>query len=180
MKPILLSLNLIILWFGTTAYAGVLWALHFFWFPTWRTLRVENYYDQFIPQTTAATRFFTVVVSLMFLSLIIVIVHEWSTRLKWAALAAFLTSGAATFFGIVGMFMLLFGGLLWHALTQDSRSQALPVLWASLQKFGASIAVALGIAHAIFQSPLAWLVAGFDFLSGVLALTWWFRIRAEK
>jgi hypothetical protein len=99
MKPILLSLNLIMFWFGTTAYAGVLWALHFFWFPTWRTLRVENYYDQFIPQTTAATRFFTVVVSLMFLSLIIIIVHEWRTRLKWPALAAFLTLGAATFFG---------------------------------------------------------------------------------
>jgi hypothetical protein len=59
------------------------------------------------------------------------------------------------FFAIVGMFMVLFGGLLWHALlTQDSRSQAIPVLWASLQKFGASIAVALGIAHAIF-SPLS-------------------------
>ena len=84
------------------------------------------------------------------------------------------------FFAIVGMFMVLFGGLLWHALTQGPRSQAIPVLWASLQKFGASIAVALGIAHAIFQSPLAWLVAGFDFLSGILALAWWFRIRAEK
>src|SRR5439155_2008280 len=90
------------------------------------------------------------------------------------------TAASLHFFAIVSMFMLLFGGLLWHALTQDSRSQAIPVLWASLQKFGASIAVALGIAHAIFQSPLAWLVAGFDFLSGVLALTWWFRIRAEK
>jgi len=90
------------------------------------------------------------------------------------------TAASLHFFAIVGMFMLLFGGLLWHALTQDSRSQAIPVLWASLQKFGASIAVALGIAHAIFQSPLAWLVAGVDFLSGVLALTWWFRIRAEK
>jgi hypothetical protein len=90
------------------------------------------------------------------------------------------TPASLHFFAIVGMFMVLFGGLLWHALTQDSKSQAIPVLWASLQKFGASIAVALGIAHAIFQSPLAWLVAGSDFLSGILALAWWFRIRAEK
>jgi uncharacterized membrane protein len=98
MKPILLSLNLIVLWFGTTAYAGVLWALHFL-VPNLAHSARRKHYDQFIPQTTAATRFFTVVVSLMFLSLIVIIVHEWRTRLKWAALAAFLTLGAATFFG---------------------------------------------------------------------------------
>jgi hypothetical protein len=90
------------------------------------------------------------------------------------------TPASLHFFGIVGMFMVLFGGLLWHALTQEPRVQSIPVLWASLQKFGASIAVVLGIVHAIFQSPLAWAVAGFDFLSGVLALAWWFRIRSEK
>jgi len=99
MKPLLLTLNLIFLWFGTTMYAGVLWSLHFFWFPTWRHLRVETYYEQFIPQTTAATQFFTIVVPLMFASLIIIIIQEWKTTLKWVGLAGLLTLGAATFFG---------------------------------------------------------------------------------
>lgn len=99
MKSILLTLNLIYLWFGTTMYAGVLWSLYFFWFPTWRNLRVETYYEQFIPQTTAATKFFTIVVPLMFLSLIIIIIHEWRTRLKWAGIAGLAALAAATFFG---------------------------------------------------------------------------------
>jgi len=99
MKPILLLLNLFCFWFGTTAYAGVLWSLHFFWFPSWRGLRVDNYYDQFIPQTTAATKFFTIVVPVMFLSLIVITIHEWRSKLKWISIAGFLTLGAATFFG---------------------------------------------------------------------------------
>lgn len=82
------------------------------------------------------------------------------------------------FFGIVGMFMVLFGGLLWHALI-SAAPHPLAVLWAGLQKFGASIAVALGIVRAVFHSPFAWGVAALDLISGVLALTWWIRLRRE-
>ena len=73
---------------------------------------------------------------------------------------------ARHFFGIVGMFMVLFGGMLFQALITYDPSR-LPVMWAGLQKFGASVAVGLGVAHAIF-SPIALGIAGFDFLSGVL------------
>ena len=82
------------------------------------------------------------------------------------------------FFGIVGMFMILFGGLLWQALASAS-PQPIAVFWAGLQKFGASIAVALGIVRAVFHSPLAWGVAALDLISGALALTWWVRLRRE-
>jgi hypothetical protein len=80
------------------------------------------------------------------------------------------------FFGIVGMFMTLFGGLLLHALFSQAHHPAM-VFWASLQKFGASAAVGFGVLHQIFAS-LALLVAGFDFLSGLLALWYWSRIRS--
>jgi hypothetical protein len=50
MKRILLALNHGYLFFGTTLYVGVLWALHFFWFPSWQHLAVDNYYDQFPDQ----------------------------------------------------------------------------------------------------------------------------------
>lgn len=86
-------------------------------------------------------------------------------------LSAESTPATRHFFGIVGMFMVLFGGLLWHALASHS-PQPIAVLWAALQKFGASMAVALGVWHGIF-SPLALGVAGFDLLSGILAIMYW-------
>ncbi len=80
------------------------------------------------------------------------------------------------FFAIVGMFMMLFGGLLLHALFSPAHHPAM-VFWASLQKFGASLAVGVGVLHHIF-SGLALLVAGFDFLSGLLILWYWSCIRS--
>ena len=99
MKRILLALNHGYFFFGTTLYVGVLWALHFFWFPSWRTLTVENYYDQFIPQTSTATRFFTVVVPLMFLTGAIMAWREWRTPQRWYPLGALLCLATATFVG---------------------------------------------------------------------------------
>lgn len=79
------------------------------------------------------------------------------------------------FFGIVGMFMILFGGLLYHAL-QENRHQPVAVFWCGLQKFGAAVAVALGISRGLF-SWLAWGVAGFDLISGFLILIYWYSIQ---
>ncbi|MBN1209218.1 MAG: patatin-like phospholipase family protein [Myxococcaceae bacterium] len=72
------------------------------------------------------------------------------------------------FFGIVGMFMVLFGGLLLHALARPKENPA-AFVWAGLQKLGACAAVGLGVARGLF-SPLALGVAGFDLLSGLLVL----------
>lgn len=90
---------------------------------------------------------------------------------------------AKHFFSIVGMFMTLFGGLTIHALLGHESSapsassgsndavgsSALVVIlfWAALQKFGASIAVGLGVVNDVFGA-LALLVAGFDLLSFVV------------
>jgi predicted acylesterase/phospholipase RssA len=70
------------------------------------------------------------------------------------------------FFGIVGMFMFLFGGLLLHALMRPRENPA-AFVWAGLQKLGAFAAVSLGVARGLF-SPLALGVAGFDLLSALL------------
>ena len=77
------------------------------------------------------------------------------------------------FFGTIGMFMVVVGGALFHALFSQSDNRVL-VLWAGIQKFGASIAVVIGVKRAIF-SPLALLVASFDFLSGILIMWYWGR-----
>jgi hypothetical protein len=95
----LLAINHAYAFFGTTLYVGVLWALHFFWYPTWRLFNVQNYYDQFIPPTSAATRFFTIVVPLMFLALVVMVWSEWKTRHRWTALLALACIGGATYVG---------------------------------------------------------------------------------
>jgi len=81
-------------------------------------------------------------------------------------------------FAIVGMFMVLFGGMLCHALLA-SEHHPIPLLWAALQKLGAAGAVGLGVSKGLF-APLALLVAGFDLLSGVLALVYWRSIRDPR
>jgi hypothetical protein len=93
-------------------------------------------------------------------------------------LSAETTPTSQHFFAIVGMFMVLFGGATLHALL-SFKHHAVVILWSSFQKFGASVAVALGVQRGIFAS-LALLVAIIDFLSGVLALWYWSRIRRES
>jgi glucan phosphoethanolaminetransferase (alkaline phosphatase superfamily) len=95
----LLVINHAYIFFGTALYVGVLWALHFFWFPSWTRMTVSNYYGEFIPPTDAATRFFTIVVPLMFVALAVMVVSEWRTRFRWVAVGALACLAAATYVG---------------------------------------------------------------------------------
>ncbi len=93
-------------------------------------------------------------------------------------LSAETTTTSQHFFAIVGMFMVLFGGATLHALL-SFKHHPVVILWSSFQKFGASVAVAIGVQRSIFSS-LALVVAIIDFLSGLLALWYWSRIRRER
>lgn len=76
----------------------------------------------------------------------------------------------AHLFATVGMFMVLFGGSVIHAqryAQQNPSVLTVVLLWAFLQKLGASLFVAWGISKGVF-APLAGIVAGFDFLSAIL------------
>ena len=83
--------------------------------------------------------------------------------------------GANHSFGIVGMFMVLFGGLLLQALFAKT-PQPIAVFWCGLQKFGATAAVTLGVVRGLF-SWLALSVAAFDLFSAVLIFVYWWSIR---
>lgn len=89
-----------------------------------------------------------------------------------------ITPTSMHFFAIVGMFMFLFGGLTLHAVYSAVPSRV-AVLWSMLQKFGASIAVAVGIFNGIF-SMLAAVVAGFDFLSAILLLLYLKALKTDE
>ncbi len=77
---------------------------------------------------------------------------------------------ARHFFGTVGMFMACTGGVL---LARPAEPAV--VLMTAAQKLGASAAVGLGVRRGLL-SPLALGVAGFDALSGLLALDYWRRL----
>ncbi len=85
------------------------------------------------------------------------------------------TDTSRHFFGIVGMFMVLFGGAMLHALLSEAHHPVV-VLWAGLQKVGAFAAVGLGVWRELL-SALALGVAGFDLMSGLLILWYWLTIR---
>lgn len=88
------------------------------------------------------------------------------------------TATSRHFFGIVGMFMVLFGGAMLHALLSVTHHRVV-VLWSGLQKIGAFVAVSLGVGKGLF-SVLALGVAGFDLMSGMLIFLYWLTIRNDS
>jgi len=82
-----------------------------------------------------------------------------------------ITPTTSQLFATIGMFMLMFGGLMVHALYSVQQNNA-AVLWAALQKLGASLAVFIGIYHQLF-SPVAASVASFDLISFILLIVYY-------
>jgi hypothetical protein len=78
-------------------------------------------------------------------------------------------------FAIIGMFMVLFGALVVHALSTETQ-EPVAILWCSLQKLGAAVAVGIGVGKGLF-SLLALAVAGFDLLSFIIMFGFWLTIR---
>ena len=76
--------------------------------------------------------------------------------------------------GTIGMFMAIVGGWLLDGLLRRPKDRS-PLPWAAAQKLGAAGAVGLGVRRGIF-SKLALAVAGFDALSGLLAIDYWRRL----
>jgi hypothetical protein len=78
-------------------------------------------------------------------------------------------------FSTIGMFMVLFGGMLLQAM-RSSTNQSVAIFWSALQKFGASAAVIIGVERHVF-SMIALAIAAFDAFSGCLILWYWFQVR---
>lgn len=80
-------------------------------------------------------------------------------------------------FATIGMFIAVFGGMLLHAnLTSSFEPRA--ILWSSFQKFGASLAILIGICNHLF-APIAAFAAVFELLSG-LFFTYYLRLRKRN
>src|SRR5258708_36535569 len=82
-------------------YLGTGWSLVLFSFPIAPKLTVDSYYMQFVPQVTAATRFFTVMTSLMLVSAAIMIVSLWGSALAWLPMIVIAAVIAATVMTVI-------------------------------------------------------------------------------
>ena len=74
-----LILDATLLLLCVSMYLGTGWSLVLFSFPSRSTLRVDNYYDQFVPPVQRATRFFTWMTTVMIAAAIVLIVADRST-----------------------------------------------------------------------------------------------------
>src|SRR5690554_153467 len=88
LKKTLLDIIISYIFFCASVYLGLFWSLHFFWFPNYpSTLTVDNYFDAIIPQTTAATKFFFITIPIMAIAILIMLITEWKTKLRWVPIA---------------------------------------------------------------------------------------------
>lgn len=88
-----------------------------------------------------------------------------------------ITASTLHFFGIIGIFMVFFGGLLLHALS-GSKKRPVAVFWCGMQKFGAAVAVGLAVGRGL----LSWMalgIAAFDLFSGILIFAHWYAINKD-
>jgi len=74
-----LILDATLLLLCVSMYLGTGWSLVLFSFPSRSTLRVDNYYDQFVPPVQRATRFFTWMTTVMIAAAIVLIVADRSS-----------------------------------------------------------------------------------------------------
>jgi hypothetical protein len=76
-------LNDLLLLACVSMYFGTGWSLVLFSFPIRPRLTTDTYYDQFVPQVTLATKFFTWMTMVMIATSIVMLVSEWHH--KWWA-----------------------------------------------------------------------------------------------
>ena len=88
-KNKLLALNHTYYFWGTSVYVGLLWSLHFIFYPSWESMTPEALPEHFMVPVNAATDFFTYVVPVMLLTGAILIYTEWKTEQRWISVLSY-------------------------------------------------------------------------------------------
>jgi hypothetical protein len=98
-RAALLLISIVYYLFASTIYMGTLWCLRLFLYPSWVGLTPDNVGVHFVGPTKRATKFFTVVVVLMFPAGIGLIIGSWGTNLVWVTSVAVAGIVASTVVG---------------------------------------------------------------------------------
>lgn len=81
---------------------------------------------------------------------------------------------AAQFFATVGMFMIITGAMFLQSLLMHSTEGTIP-LWIGVQKGAAAVLVSGAIMRGLLV-PIAYVTAGFDAISAIITLVFWWRL----
>jgi len=111
-------------------YFGTGWSLVLFSFPIAPELTPDNYYNQFVPQVTAATKFFTYMTMLMMVSCAIFIIEEWKTSLKWYPIIILALIIAATL--LTTQFILPYNKQMANGIKDPAELQTILSSWMNL------------------------------------------------
>ncbi|HXL86690.1 MAG TPA: hypothetical protein VN927_05740 [Gemmatimonadaceae bacterium] len=111
----------------TSMYFGTGWSLVLFSFPGASKLRPDNYYPQFVPQVQAATRFFTVMTTLMLAAAVVMLIGEPEPVFRWIPIVVLASVVVATALTIV--FILPDNRRMKAGITDNSELQALLKRW---------------------------------------------------
>jgi len=92
-------------------------------------------------------------------------------------IGAEITVSTMQLFSTIGMFMCFFGGMMLQALYSPDENR-IAIYWSAVQKFGASIAVIIGVAKGLFTT-IALAVALFDVFSGFILIYYIISLKKE-
>jgi MFS superfamily sulfate permease-like transporter len=132
MKLKLLTLNHSLLFLCTSIYLGTGWSLVLFSFPVAPSLTTDNYYMQFVPQVTAATKFLTWLTLLMIALAIVMLIAEWRSGFRWVPIVVLLGVLAAT--GLTMKFLLPLNQEMAARITDPGRLGEVLSKWMSLNR----------------------------------------------
>lgn len=137
MKSYLFTLNKMILFACLSMYFGTGWSLALFSFPIAPELRPENYYNQFVPQITAATRFLTWMTIVMIINCILFLIETWRNKLKWYPIGILIGLVAATL--LTKIFIFPYNQKMSDGISDATELQYILSNWIKLNKIRVSI-----------------------------------------
>ncbi len=137
MRDRLLLLNRCLLFLCASMYLGTGWSMWLFSFPIIPQLTVDNYYLQFVPQVTEATRFFTGMTLVMMASAAVMIWDERRAGRAWIPVVVLLSIVAAT--GLTMVFILPYNREMAAHVTNPARLREVLDRWASLNRVRVSL-----------------------------------------
>jgi len=141
-------LNDVLMLLFVSMYFGTGWSLILFSFQIAPKLTVDNYYLQFVPQVTAATRFFTVMTTLMLISDALMIWSLWGTALVWVPVVVILAVIVAT--GMTEIWILPLNKQMSAGIKDPGQLQGIIGRWMGLNRVRVGLWTVEWLAMAVF------------------------------
>jgi anthrone oxygenase-like protein len=152
MKNNLLTINKALLFACLSMYFGTGWSLVLFSFPIAPKLVPDNYYNQFVPQVTAATQFFTYMTMLIMLCCLIFIIEKFRDPAKWYPIIILLLIIITTAVTII--FIFPYNNKMAAGIKDPVELQSILKAWIQLNIFRVCIWTAMWLTMMIYYSVI--------------------------